>query len=170
MKRLSLLVSALLAAVALLGTACDGDDDADGGNDGTATEVAGDGSETGGSDANGDAEFFQINGTGVLTLVLDGETYEFDVTCQADKGKTLGDEPQWDYSIESDDAEVVVQGTYQLVNGQETFKSLLVTGSGVTVSAQEFSNVTSGGTEWAGSFTAVGATGPIEGTFETSCS
>jgi hypothetical protein len=181
MKRLSLLTFSLLAALSLIGTACGGDDDADGDDggsggtatqaaDSTATEAAGDNSSNGGGNTDTDGEFFQISGSGVLTVVIDGETHEFDVTCSADKGKTLGDEPQWDYTVESAASDIVIQGTYQVIDQEVTYNSLLVNGGDIFFSAQELTATTSGGTEWAGSFTAVGGTGPIEGTFETSCS
>lgn len=181
MTRLSQLAFGLIMMTALLAAACGGGDDGDSDEGNQPTDTPGDDATAAATNApadnsstanggGGDDEFFQINGTGVLTLVVDGDTYEFDVTCEVDKGMTFSDEPIWDYVMESADPEVVVQSTYQVVDGEETFKNLSVIGAGLTISALEFQDVTSGGTEWAGTFISAGIAGGVEGTFETSCS
>jgi hypothetical protein len=170
-----LAVLAVLALAALL-VACGGDDD-DAGDSGSSADSGGgaasptaeaDTPDTGQPDASG--EFFQMSGTGVLTVVIGDETHEYEVTCEASKGKTFSDEPQWDYALESADSDVIVTGTYQLVDDEETFKSLSVIDGALIINATSFENVTSGGTEWSGSFTSVGSGGQVEGSFETSCS
>jgi hypothetical protein len=171
------LAAVAIVLVVLLAACGGGDDDGDGDNGSSGDSGVGSASPTVTAEApdsdepaDGSDEFFQVRGTGVLTIVIGDDTHEYDVTCEAANGKTLSDEPQWDYTLESADADVIVRGTYQLVDDEETFKSLSVIDGALIINANSFANVMSGGTEWAGDFTSIGSAGQVEGSFETSCS